>query len=155
MARTDGPGCVSVRFSKGRMWGKVSGYASQAHSMFKSGLAQAQHTYHKGMHLAGQASSVWDTAKKVGGIVAPDAKFGSSFAPALAEGSAVIELAQSRPQGGGERPPRAAMQACSGKSAADACEFTLDDEQVTGTCRSPDAKRPLACVSGHADHSQG
>lgn len=88
-------------------------------------------------------------------LLASAVSLGTAIAPALAEGSAVIELAQSRPQGGGERPPRAAMQACSGKSAADACEFTLDDEQVTGTCRSPDAKRPLACVSGHADHSQG
>ncbi|WP_205964901.1 hypothetical protein [Pseudooceanicola lipolyticus] len=88
-------------------------------------------------------------------LLASAVSLGTAIAPVLAEGSAVIELAQSRPQGGGERPPRAAMQACSGKSAADACEFTLDDEQVTGTCRSPDAKRPLACVSGHADHSQG
>lgn len=55
------------------------------------------------------------------------------------------ELAQSRPGGG--RPPREALQVCETKSSGDACSFTVQDgTTVKGTCRSPEANVPAACV---------
>ena len=55
-----------------------------------------------------------------------------------------LYLAQSGPGGG--RPPREAMDACTGKSAGAACSFDAREGSVTGTCRAPDDNAPAACV---------
>ncbi|MEH6830204.1 MAG: hypothetical protein V7661_05120 [Sulfitobacter sp.] len=61
-----------------------------------------------------------------------------------------IFLAQSsKPQkGGGEnRPPREAMEACADAKVKQACSFNgRGGEVVKGTCLSPKADVPLACV---------
>ncbi len=45
------------------------------------------------------------------------------------------------------RPPQAAVSACDGGSAADACSFADGDHSITGTCRpSPDGSGSLACA---------
>lgn len=62
----------------------------------------------------------------------------------------VYELAQQDQQGGG-RPPREAMQACEGKSSGASCTFAIPDgTKVTGSCRSPEASVPAACVPAGA-----
>ncbi|WP_204318801.1 hypothetical protein [Pseudooceanicola aestuarii] len=78
---------------------------------------------------------------------------GTFVMPALADPAPAYQSAQgqSRPQGGGGRPPRAAIEACADKAANDACSVTLDDRQMPGTCRSPDAQRPLACIPADAE----
>ncbi|GAA6202495.1 hypothetical protein [Aquicoccus sp. SU-CL01552] len=55
-----------------------------------------------------------------------------------------LYLAQSGPDGG--RPPREAMDACTGKSAGAACSFDAPEGSVTGTCHAPDDNAPAACV---------
>jgi len=58
-------------------------------------------------------------------------------------------------RGGGGRPhrgpPQEAITACAGASAGDACRFTIDGHDVTGTCRTaPDGQQgPLACAPEH------
>ncbi len=70
------------------MFGKIQSYASRAYGHMKGGLAHAQRAYSKGVHLAGELSSVWDAAKQVGRIAARygDAKFGAQLSPMLEEG---------------------------------------------------------------------
>ncbi len=50
---------------------------------------------------------------------------------------------------GGERPghpPREAVDACEDLEAGEACAFEgRDQENVTGTCFTPDEEKPLAC----------
>jgi len=44
------------------------------------------------------------------------------------------------------RPPKEAVDACTGHDAGDACAFDHDGHHVTGTCTAgPDADKPLAC----------
>ena len=70
------------------MFGKIQGYAHHAVGIMKGGLAHAQRAYSKGLHLAGELSSVWDAAKQVGRIAARygEAKFGAQLSPMLEEG---------------------------------------------------------------------
>lgn len=61
-----------------------------------------------------------------------------------------VTIAQSSkpPQGGGaNRPPREALDACADATAKAACSFSgRGGEAVKGTCMSPKADVPLACV---------
>ena len=43
-------------------------------------------------------------------------------------------------------PPPQALDACASLSAGAACAFDIDSHHVTGTCRQPDASKPLACA---------
>ncbi len=62
---------------------------------------------------------------------------------ALLVATSMTARAQSR--GEPPRPPREAVEACSGKGAGAACSFTVDGQALEGTCFTPDADRPLAC----------
>lgn len=57
---------------------------------------------------------------------------------------------QSQPGGAGNRPgrpPREAMEACAEQASGSACGFAgRDGQQITGTCRAPEADVPPACV---------
>ena len=53
------------------MWGKVSAYARHANQAMKGGIALAHRAYHSGMKGASMANQAWNTAQKIGGILAP------------------------------------------------------------------------------------
>lgn len=59
------------------MFGKLQSYGHRAIGIMKGGLGHAQNMYDKALHLGGEISSVWNSAKQVGRIVAPylDKKF--------------------------------------------------------------------------------
>jgi hypothetical protein len=42
-------------------------------------------------------------------------------------------------------PPREAIEACSGQQEGANCSFTIDGNQLTGTCRAGPAGLPAAC----------
>jgi hypothetical protein len=46
------------------------------------------------------------------------------------------------------RPPQAAFDACASKSAGAACEVTMPEHTLTGTCEAT-AEGPLACRPAH------
>ena len=60
----------------------------------------------------------------------------------MREGSQLV----CRPDGHGHRgPPQAALDACSALKAADACNFTLGDKAVQGTCNAKPDGSQLVC----------
>ncbi len=66
----------------------------------------------------------------------------------------LVQLALLQPAPGGHppdgdgppRPPREAVEACSGKSSGDSCTFSgRAGETLSGTCFTPAQDKPLAC----------
>ena len=56
-------------------------------------------------------------------------------------------------QGGKKRPPKEALEACSGKTSGTQCSFSgRGGETVSGTCWSPETSKPLACKPARASH---
>ena len=51
------------------------------------------------------------------------------------------------PQGGpGGQPPQAALDACSNKSRATSCSFSMNGDTISGTCDGPQDSATLACA---------
>ncbi len=82
-------------------------------------------------------------------LVASTMSLGGAMATVLLGGERYtaepsLYLAQSAP--GGDRPPREAKDACTGKAVDAACSFESRDGTISGTCRAPDSDAPAACV---------
>jgi hypothetical protein len=61
--------------------------------------------------------------------------------------SSLAALAQPNQGPGGHRgpPPAEALAACQGKAAEASCSFSHEGRNLTGTCFTPAADKPLAC----------
>ncbi|MDO6585106.1 hypothetical protein Q4543_06210 [Salipiger sp. 1_MG-2023] len=60
-----------------------------------------------------------------------------------------VQLAQSGEKPA--RPPKEAIDACSGKSNGASCSFAgKDGTSMSGTCKAPDSKTPAACAPAGA-----
>ena len=92
--------------------------------------------------LAIGATLIGCSMVSLGLAMAPDLLFGAPSTPAP------YDLAQAGGKGGpgDQRPPREALDACEGKSTGAACSFDARDGAMSGTCQSPDAQAPAACM---------
>lgn len=59
-------------------------------------------------------------------------------------GSSLSSTRAQRPEGPPPPPPEA-IQACEDKRAGDACGFSSPHGDVSGSCFTPSADKPLAC----------
>lgn len=72
----------------------------------------------------------------------------ASLAACVDDATASSAQASTDPTGSGDHrpPPQEALDACASSTAGATCAFDIDSHHVTGTCRQPDASRPLACA---------
>ena len=60
-------------------------------------------------------------------------------------GLSAFAQTQTRGSRGKRKPPREAVEACSGMQSGDTCSFQHRDRSLTGTCFAPKSDLALAC----------